>query len=161
MIVERTYDEELVRNMLFHFLDRISEDNAELEINVNKEAWILMSENDQNIGIYCLHPLNSVTLQIHAHVLPEFRRFAYQTGVEILTWFLDNVKYDKIVAEIPKLYPDVYYFTKKFGFQDEGINRQSHKKYGKLHDTWYLGITRSEVKEFLSGSLKYANVMVG
>jgi len=43
------------------------------------------------------------------------------------------------------VYPEVYHFTKGFGFQDEGINRLSISKNGLLADQWRLGITRQEV----------------
>ena len=58
-------------------------------------------------------------------------------------------QYEKLNAEIPFIYPEVYHFTKNFGFQDEGINRLSISKNGLLVDQWRLGITRQEVANLI------------
>ena len=36
-------------------------------------------------------------------------------------------------------------FCLKVGMQEEGINRQSYMKNGKIYDQWHLGITRNEI----------------
>ena len=83
---------------------------------------------------------------IHAHILKEHRKHALEAGTAIIGWFINEVHSDfkKLVAEIPVTYPDVYHYTKKFGFQDEGINRKSIMKKGQLVDQYRLGLTREE-----------------
>lgn len=151
MKAERTYDQELIEGFLREpsIYARIKEDGCnEVKLDPDSEAWLLMTDKTTAVGVYCLHPLNSTTLQIHAHVIDVYRQdHAYETGLEALRWFLNNTEHLKLVAEIPTLYPDVIKFTKKYGFQHEGLNRQSIMKQGKLYDQVWLGITRPEVEE--------------
>lgn len=162
MIAERTYEVSLIRDILMDpdIFGRITDDShARLEIDPQKECWVAMklgTATDRNVfaphsdiaGVYCLHSLNAWTMQIHAHVLPQFREeYAMATGRAILKWFLEHTEYLKVVAEIPTCFPDVLKFTKKFGFKEEGCNRQSLMKDGELVDQVWLGITRSEIEE--------------
>ena len=58
-------------------------------------------------------------------------------------------KYQKLVAQVPVIYPNVIKFTEMAGFQQEGTNRASYRKNGALYDQIWLGITRDEIKSFL------------
>jgi len=149
--VERTYNRAVIEAILMdeEIYDRIcGDDRAPVKVDVNEEAWILMVDEDV-VGVYCLHPLNRWTLGIHAHVLPAKRdRYSVETGKAALRWVLDNSDYQKIVAEVPEVFPDVIAFTKKFGFQEEGVNRKSIKKHGKMVNQVYLGITRPEIERY-------------
>ncbi len=153
MIAERTYETSVIRDILMvpEIHARITDDShAQLKIDTEVESWVTMTAGDTLVGVYCLHPFNRWTLRIHAHVLAEHReKHAMDTGRAILEWFVDNTDYMKIIAEIPVCYPDVIKFTRKFGFQMEGCNRQSVMKDGKLIDQVSLGITRVEVIEGL------------
>ena len=152
MIAERTYEVSLIRDILMEpeIHARITDDShAQLDIDVDAESWVKMVVDDEIIGVYCLHPLNRWTLQIHAHVLAQYRdKHALDTGKAILKWFLEHTDYLKIVAEIPVCFPDVLKFTQKFGFKVEGCNRQSLMKDNKLIDQVWLGITRDEVESY-------------
>ena len=131
--------------------ERIRDDSdAALVFDVEREAWVVMRDGDTVLGAYGLRPLNRYTLEIHAHILPEHRdQYAVETGWAILRWIVDNQDYAKILAEIPACYPDVIAFTKKFGFKQEGVNRLSVQKDGKMIDQIWLGITRQEVLDEL------------
>ena len=116
------------------------------EPNVN--CWIKMG----GYGLYCLHPHNKSTLEIHAFILPEHRKeHSLDTGKAVLKWILNESpkQYEKVIAQVPFLYTNVKDFCLKNGFQIEGVNRLSHKKNGKLINQWLLGITREEIKRFL------------
>ena len=56
---------------------------------------------------------------------------------------------NKLIAEIPVWYPDVYHFSLKNGLTDEGINRSSILKNGEFIDQHRLGITKEEAKSCL------------
>jgi len=111
----------------------------------DENCWLSIAD----IGMYNLHPHNSTTLERHAFILPAKRKEnAMLTGKEILKWILENApeQYQKIIAQVPSIYPNVKDFCIKNGFQVEGINRLSHKKNGEIVDQWLLGITREEIK---------------
>ena len=130
---------------------RIAEDGViaeSYEIPMNQYCYMMVMDDDRVIGVWIIHPFNSSTLDIHCNILKEHRRHGKEAGRLILKWFKDQCpkNYVKLNAEIPMVYPEVYHFTKSFGFKDEGINRLSILKQGELVDQWRLGITRDEVK---------------
>lgn len=114
-------------------------------------CYMMIILGDEAIGTWYLHPLNGSTLAIHCNILKEYREHGKEAGRLIVEWFVNDcpVQYQKLNAEIPAVYPEVYHFTKKFGFNDEGINRLSIMKNGELTDQYRLGLTRNEAKSFL------------
>jgi RimJ/RimL family protein N-acetyltransferase len=103
--------------------------------------------------IYNIHPHNSVTLEIHAHVLPEYRKqYSLETGDLVLKWIIEEgpEQYKKVIAQIPTCYPNVINFTLAHGFKKEGINRKSDIIDGILYDQVMLGITREEIEDYLN-----------
>lgn len=96
------------------------------------------------MGCFILHKQNAVTLECHVQVLPEYRHMSKDFGREVMKWAWDNTAAQKIVAQIPVLYPNVRDFAKAMGFEIEGVNRASYLKHGQIHDQWYLGIQRED-----------------
>lgn len=135
--------------------DRITEDGIDKQSfkipENNNLVWIGYYNKNDLIGCFDLHPLNMTTLQVHINILEEFREeHSFECGVKILEYFVDTEKnWQKLFASIPVMNKDVYHFTKKFGFIDEGINRLSASKNGVLVDQHNLGITKKEAIEWL------------
>lgn len=142
----RTLDVGLCMDIMRSMWDDISEDGAEEYYpDVVGEYWVQMF-TDETIGLYRLHRLNAITYQIHAFILPKHREnHANESGKMILQWCRDNLEFNKLVAEIPFKYENVYRFTLAQGFRDEGVNRESFLKNGKIWDQWRLGLLRSEI----------------
>jgi len=134
---------------------RIAEDDIEpweYETPIDgSQCYMMIYADDKPIGVWNLYPVGSSTLNIHCNILKEHRVHAMEAGRLIVHWFAYNApkQYVKLNAEIPIIYPDVYHFTKKFGFRDEGVNRQSIMKAGELVDQCRLGLTKREAIEFL------------
>jgi len=115
------------------------------------QRYMMIMFNDKAIGVWNLYPLNTVTLNIHCNIIKEYREHGKEAAILILKWFINDcpVQYQKLNAEIPVIYPEVYHFTKGFGFIDEGLNRLSIMKSEELVDQYRLGITRQEANMFL------------
>ena len=135
--------------------DRIAEDGIspeEYEVPFDgHQCYMKILNDDQLIGVWNLYPVNRSTLNIHCNILEDHREHGKYAGRLILEWFVDDCpkQYEKLNAEVPVIYPEVYHFTKGFGFSDEGINRQSIMKGGVLVDQYRLGITKAETMAFL------------
>ena len=130
---------------------RIAEDNPEqkpFEADIESDRYMMIIKDEQTIGAWCLYPSNRSTLNIHCNILVEYRHYGKEAGRLILKWFVEDCPemYQKLNAEVPTTYPEVYHFTKRHGFTDEGINRLSTRKQGQLVDQWRLGITRDEAE---------------
>jgi len=151
MIAERTYDPELVKSILTRpeIYETIAEEGSgAFEPDMDRNVWLAMLV-PEIVGIYQIERINGITAQIHANVLPEYRkRYSKDTGWAALGWVMDNLpEIHKLIAVIPVIYPNVRDFTCSFGFVEEGLNRQSYQKNGAIHDQWILGITRPEIGE--------------
>ncbi len=155
LTLKRITDIEIIKKVLFSdcIWDRISEDEQtresfEFENNKNY-LWIGVYLDKKIIGMFFLHPTNNTTIQIHIHILEKFReKYAYESGAKIISWFIHEAPKNivKMIAEIPALYQDVYHYSKKFNFVDEGLNRASFKKNRIMHDQYRIGITKKEAK---------------
>ena len=150
---ERTYDIALVWQVINHpeIMKSISEDGLnQHNPDVIREYWIAIYNEMDVIGVYRIHQIYSETWQGHVHILPQFRQYSKESGRVIFRWALDNMQFEKMQVVIPDLYPNVYHFTLKQGFKDEGLMRKSYLKKGQLHDQYILGITRSEMEDSLN-----------
>lgn len=99
------------------------------------------------IGFFLLRQENSSTIEFHINILEHGRKYAHDAAMMFLKQFKAHSPKEliKINAKIPVIYKDVYWFAKKCGMQDEGIDRKSYQKHGKIHDRHILGITREEI----------------
>jgi hypothetical protein len=61
-----------------------------------------------------------------------------------LQFFLETGK-NKIIVQIPSDRPELVNFAKHHGFIEEGINRESVMKQGKIMNIIQLGITKREI----------------
>jgi len=150
---DRTYDVNVIKSVIFDpvIWDCITEDGDHtqdgFDVDTVGECWLVIKNDDLVVAIYNMHALNGVTLQIHAHVLPQYRKdFSRESGLAALRWIINNTDYQKIVATIPSIYDNVKKFTESFGFIVEGINRLSYKKNGNLCSQWLMGVTRGELE---------------
>ena len=139
----------LTESDLVNIVKRVIDDKKTIKEdfnpNVDDECWLLMNNESDIVALYNLHGVNGVTVQIHAHVLPEYRKeCSKETGKAALDYIIENTGYYKIIATVPVIYNNVKRFCESFGFKEEGINRLSYQKNGEIIDQWQLGITRGE-----------------
>lgn len=154
MIVERIYDADLIKDICTRpeIWETISEDDydpADFHVDLN-ECWLMVGDDVEVMGLYNLHPINGITLQIHPMILKEFRgKAAYESGKLALKWVVENTAYEKVFCYIPTIYRNVILFAMRCGMVKEGINRRSWLKNGKIHDMVLLGITRQEIEAMI------------
>lgn len=150
IVTKRIYNKELIKSIIQmgEIWDCVAEDGQnkeDFDPDVENECWLLMNNEDAIVALYNLHGINGVTVQIHAHVVPEYRKeYSKQTGKAALDYIIENTGYYKIIAVVPTLYNNVKKFCESFGFKEEGINRLSYQKNGGIVDQWLLGLTRCE-----------------
>jgi len=147
VIVERTYDIEEINYVLKHpsverFLcDDFSKD---VEYPVHDNLYYLVArENDIIAGMFLMFPLNGVTIDSHVAILPEFYgEKAKDAGKLAVRWIFENTEYLKMNAVIPEYNKLALKFVSDVGFQQEGINKNSFIRNGKLFNQIYFGLER-------------------
>lgn len=130
--------------MLIHpkVFDTISEDGVR-DLPENVGAGYLCGYVPELIGCFIIHPQNRICMDVHVQVLPEHRkRWAREFGKAVIEWTWENTSAQKLVAQIPFLYPNVMEFAREMGFEVEGVNTQSFRKKGKIWDQWYMGLNK-------------------
>lgn len=130
--------------------DRISDDHCSYErfFPPSDHLYIGCADGGILLGFFWLHPETSTTLQIHANFKKEHRGRAGECAQKILEYLFRTVGIEKLTAKIPVTFQDVYHFTKRQGLVDEGCDRKSILKGGKLIDRYCLGLTR---EDYLNG----------
>jgi len=157
--IEPTYDEKIVKRVLFNdeIWQCIKEDNAQkasFVIDFKKNVFLRVVAEKQTVGLYIVHAFNGTTLQIHANILPEFRdKYATYSAKAVLKYIDQNFdkKYRKLIALIPRRYANVYRFTCKQGFVDEGLISDAYFKDDVLDDIHLLGLKRFKIQELING----------
>ena len=153
LTAQKTEDIEEIKSVLGHpvILEAISEDGAKLkDIDVKNETWVSIKKKDITIGIYNLVPLNAITMEVHAHVLPEYRKeYSMRTSRIFYKWFLENTDRLKLIAIVPFFHKNVQNFLISNKFTVEGINRKSFRRNNEIMDQIMFGITRKEIEIFL------------
>ncbi len=150
-MIERIYDSNQVRAFVSapDIWDKISQDgqNSDGFCMDNRAGWLSYKVNDKVVAVFCFDECQGPQARFHPHVLEEYKLdHAYVSCREALEYAFDVVGTKKIVAQVPFMYRSVYNFALKLGFREEGINRKSFLKNGKLWDQWHLGMVRGELK---------------
>jgi len=151
--VYRCKDLDYIKSVLFddEMWDRSSDDHIvktdSLIANLGC-IWLKCYHYEKPMGIASIALENSSVVNVHIHIPKENRgRHTKGIGLSILRWVKDNANPNihKINTKIPVIYKDVIRFAHSLGFKDEGIDRLSIMKNGKLIDRLNLGITFEEV----------------
>lgn len=157
LTASRTFDVSIAYEIVNHpsIVEAAFEDGQpSITPDVVADCWILMqTESGLIAGVYNLAKIRQRAFEVHAYMLPEFREsYSKLSGYRFLEWCVNNVEFDKINTMIPKTAKHVWHFTKKFGFKDEGFDRKSFLKDGKLVGQYIIGITKEEVLESLGAA---------
>jgi RimJ/RimL family protein N-acetyltransferase len=149
--IERTFDEELIRKIVTHdsIWEWVSDDGADKQ-NYKPPMhescyWLLVKEGDEVLGAYFLHQHNFITYEIHTCLLPAaWGRKAKKAAKDVLFWMFSNTICMKVITNIPENNEKAMFYALRAGLQQEGLNRSSFLKNGKLLDQRVLGITKEE-----------------
>lgn len=153
--VFETKDTEVIKAVVWNpdIWDAIAEDNIDpytFEPDLERDVWLsVTTEPGDVLGVFNLHSMNGITIQIHAMVLPQYRKtYSKAIGEAVLKYIYKQYPHcAKILASVPEIYPNVIRYLENRGFMHEGINRSSYEKNGKIWDQHWYGITRKEIKE--------------
>ena len=156
MIVNPTFDMGLVHRLIQddEIWNTMAEDGISKEVFYpsfdSMSCWLLAKDGDEVIGVVLIHNDNSKSIKIHPYILPEHKGKGKPMAKAFYKWLVENCKgIAKVIITIPFCYKRVYLFAKVAGFIDEGINRMSYCKDGKMYDQWNLGLTIDEIERLL------------
>lgn len=110
--------------------------------------WLKCYRDGKAVGLATIRVYDEISVSIHIHIPKENRgRHTIEIGRDILKWVKEHAKgkLKKLTTSIPVIYKDVIRFAHYLGFKDEGINRKSIMKNGKLIDKLNLGLMIEDI----------------
>ena len=131
--------------------EEIAEDGHKYEeFEPNFRLGYLVQKMEDFEGLWILERRNGVTYCVHPAIPKQYRgRKAYRAAKEFYCYLVENIDFEKLIAETPVIYKNVKLFALQNGLQVEGKLKQSYRKYGQLHDQWILGITKPQIEAIL------------
>ena len=156
MMAVRSYDVDLIKSIVCdpEVFRTVSDDGmtpGQFTPEVEDECWLTVDNEKETVAAYNFHAINSITLQLHVHVLPLFRlKYAREATKAALAWIVSYAPdgFLKLVIFIPSVYPKVVNFAKKFGFKVEGVNTKSDRVGGLICDRIMVGATFTEISDW-------------
>jgi RimJ/RimL family protein N-acetyltransferase len=148
MKIARTHDMELVRAILSHpaIWPHISDDSVTEPSPVDLDGifWLLVDDGAP-AGVFLLHAHNSACYEVHTCLLPRlWGAQAAQATMLCREWMFENTPCQKLVTNVPADNLLALRFAKRCGMTQEGVNRKSFLKQGRLLDQHVLGLTKEE-----------------
>tara|TARA_R110002033_G_scaffold170862_2_gene214585 strand:+ start:23514 stop:23984 length:471 start_codon:yes stop_codon:yes gene_type:complete len=128
--------------------NRIKDDLAVIEdlSPGDNELFIGTFDDEILIGVWWLEALSSTTLDVHAQILPQYRKHKHASWLQCLEIIINELpNAHKVQAKIPTCFPSVYQYAKHNGMMDEGLERQSKLINGQYFDQWCVGATVKEM----------------
>ena len=151
IVIERTFNAELVIVVMNEMWDSVSEDNApNYYPDMYDEVWLKATKRGEVVCLYRLNKQSGECFEVHIFCRYAHRKVAVNSTRRFYEWVLVNLPYiQKIEAGIPVIYPKVIAFSKKVGFEIEGLRKSCFRKNTKLVDVQSLGLTKDNLKRFL------------
>lgn len=132
--------------------EKAFEDGAQNIIpDVINEYWLGVRIDNKIIGCYRLHYMSSCTLQLHAFILPEFRKaYSGKAGRALAKYIIS--KFENItclVIFVPEGNDNIITHAVKFGFKRIGVVENSFKYKDQIVNQAIFQLTTKQLKEVL------------
>lgn len=146
---ERSFDYELIRRIITHdkIWPHISDDGSpapdEYQPVESEAVWYVLAFDDLEIlGLWMLHPHNSICWEIHTCLLPSaWGERALIAGRMLPDWIWEHTPCRRIITNVPAYNRVALAYAKRTGMQEYGVNPASFLRAGKLWDQVLLGIS--------------------
>ena len=103
---------------------------------------LLYLMNKEKTGVIMVVPVNGITCEVHTACLPELWGKSSEFIRGCIDWGMDNTRYQKIITYVPTFNRLAIRITKKAGFEQEGLIKESFLKNWKLYDQYLFGMTK-------------------
>lgn len=143
-MIKRTFDLDVIHSVFKNknLAKYLTDDFTEIEeYPIHDMIYYLEARDTELIGLFMCVQMNSICLDAHVAMLQRGRKTKV-AGNEAIEWIFKNTGYEKINATIPMFNKLAIKYAKDIGFTEEGVNRGSFIRNGKIHDQLYLGIRR-------------------
>jgi RimJ/RimL family protein N-acetyltransferase len=146
---ERSFDYSLIRKILTHpkIWPHISDDGspaaAEFQPIQSEAVWyIVVRDGEEILGLWMLHPHNSICWEIHTCLLPiAWGERGLEAARLLGEWIQKHIPCRRVITNVPSNNRLALRFALEAGMTEFGVNPASFLKNGKLRDQVLLGIS--------------------
>jgi hypothetical protein len=147
MIFERTADKDLIKRILTTdgIWEMITDHGMKKEDYEPDESWLYVvgKVEEKEIGIVLVHATPDGFNKCHVQIVPEYRKeHSKEFGIKGMEWLWGNTDYEKLVATIPEIYPNVVRYALNQGFKLMGKMKRGYENNGIICDKLLLAIER-------------------
>ncbi len=139
-VVTPCIDYKLVKEICLDpdILHRLSDDFFDIETYKpeNDGAWLRCDRNNTCVGIVRMTVISPLDLRIHINIPKKHRTSCLHIGRAFID-FVEQRKgnYVKLSTCVGEQYTTVIRFAEKIGFTNDGLDRMSYKRDGKIYDS--------------------------
>jgi RimJ/RimL family protein N-acetyltransferase len=141
----------LNESILPHIIDDWSIDPLKIDFSTMlsfPQIYFLIPEKDKiPVGVFLLHPWNSITYELHTAILPEYRGEVAVESCNLMgKYMFIETPCQKILTHVPTTNAPARALAVKCKMVMEGINRKSFLSGGVLYDQYIFGSCKEDVK---------------
>jgi RimJ/RimL family protein N-acetyltransferase len=107
--------------------------------------WLKAVNQNQDYGVFLVHPQNYVCYEVHTCLLPTVWGMALECTIPLIEWVFRNTKCQRLVTNVPEYNYRALSLAKRSGLTEYGFNEKSYLKNGKLFSQIMLGISKEDV----------------
>lgn len=148
MEIERTTDAVYIKGCLTHksIWPHIHDDDAcsaeDYEPPINDGIYWLKVTDTRPVGVFFLHPHNSICFEIHTCLLPEIWGRTQECTAVVIAWVFENTPCERLITNVPAYNKLAMRLAKRSGMMQFGVNEKSYLKSGILQDQVMFGISK-------------------
>jgi RimJ/RimL family protein N-acetyltransferase len=142
--------EKIEKREAFRYCDeelfsRIAEDGSPfLESSFPDADYLGIIKDGELVGFWIVTQVNGSTVDIHINMNERDRKNNADCGEKFLAFIFSLDWINKVVAEVPIIYPEVIKYCENHGLKKEGLLKEHILKQGEYCDCYILGLTRGD-----------------
>ena len=151
LTVKRTFDYELVRQILVHpkIYPWISDDCSlppqECAPVASEKIYYIYARNGHPVGLFIFMPQNGICYDLHVCVLPEaWGRESVPAGKLAIQWMFEHTLARRITGSVADYNRLACRYAEKLEMEEFGVNRKSYLHDGVLYDQHLFGISKGD-----------------
>jgi len=155
---ERSFDYELIRKIITHpriykhLVDDSSPAREDFYPMEDEAVWYIVvreifpdAEPEEVLGLWMLHPHNSICWEIHTALLPNaWGERAHRAVRMVFDWIWENTPCRRLITNVPSSNRLALHYAVGAGMKIYGVNEASFLKGGVLCDQVCLGLTKPD-----------------
>ena len=150
--VSRIFDVDLIKRTITnpkiykYISDDFSPSMDEFQPVIHKSVIYLGAyQKGEYLGLFMLHPVNGVTMEVHTCLLPAAWGNAKEFARIVIGWVWANTSTMRIITQVPKYNKLAKKLSLDAGMVEYGVNQSSFLKNNILHDIYLFGVSRGDI----------------